>query len=93
MDNNEVLLRLVAIEDSIAAIGERNRRVESDKAWEVSFTRRATICFLTYVTTAGVFWCLSVDSPFRNALIPLCGYLISTLTVPWVKKIWLLRQN
>ncbi len=55
MNESEIQHRLIAIEDELKVINQRNRRVESDKAWETSLLRRATICFLTYMTTASVF--------------------------------------
>ena len=33
----------------IEKIKERNHKVELDKAWETSWTRRLCICFLTYI--------------------------------------------
>ena len=37
------------IESRLSAIEERNKKVERDKAWEVSWTRRVSIMALTYV--------------------------------------------
>jgi len=40
------------LEDRIRAIEDRNIRVETEKAWETSFTRRASIALLTYATAS-----------------------------------------
>ena len=42
MDNKD-------LENEIAKIKERNKRVELDKAWETSWTRKICICILTYI--------------------------------------------
>lgn len=76
-------------EQSIAAIEERNKRVESDKAWETSKTRRALIAGLTYLIAGLYMSSLGVGAPWLNALIPTGGYLFSTLSLPMAKKIWL----
>ena len=36
-------------EKEITEIKERNKRVEKDKAWETSWTRRICIMVLTYI--------------------------------------------
>ena len=47
------------IQKELAAIHERNRRVEMDKAWEVSWTRRIFISAITYVFAA--LWLLTIN--------------------------------
>ena len=37
------------LEKEIKEIKQRNKRVELDKKWETSLTRRLCICLLTYV--------------------------------------------
>ena len=73
----------------IAAILERNKRVELDKAWEISITRRGFIALLTYGITALLFWINALPIPFLQALIPAAAYVLSTLSLPWLKKIWM----
>lgn len=76
------------LEKRIASIEERNQRVEMDKAWETSWTRRVSIALLTYVVIA---LCLSVignDKPFINSLIPVLGFLLSTLALKFIRSIW-----
>lgn len=36
------------VESRIAEIESRNARVATDKAWETSFTRKASIAIMTY---------------------------------------------
>ena len=42
-------MELKEIEQEIIQIKERNKRVETDNAWETSWTRRLCICILTYI--------------------------------------------
>ena len=37
------------LEEHIQKIEERNKRVELDKSWETSWTRKLCICILTYI--------------------------------------------
>ena len=37
------------LEKEIKEIKERNKRVELDKKWETSYTRKICICVLTYI--------------------------------------------
>lgn len=77
------------IEKEIQEIKSRNRKVEADKAWERSWSRRLFIVIATYIVAA--FWLVVIKDtqPFLKALIPAVGYLLSTLSIPWVKRIWL----
>jgi hypothetical protein len=81
------------ISEEINRIKERNNRVELDKAWERSFTRRFTIMALTYVVA--VIWLLMIDESdeFLKALVPVFGYLLSTLSLPFAKRFWLRRRG
>lgn len=81
------------IEERIAKIELRNKRVELDKAWETSWTRKIAIAVLTYI----VVWLylrlvVGVD-PWINAIVPTMGFLLSTLTMGYVKAYWISRQE
>lgn len=81
------------IEQRLAAIEARNKCVEYDKAWETSWTRRISVMLLTYlVITSYLYFVVKVE-PWVNALIPVIGFLLSTLTVSLLKKYWISRQN
>lgn len=80
------------IDAQIRTILKRNARVEADKAWEVSWTRRLLITVLTYAIAILFLWLIANDRFWLNAGVPALGYLLSTLSLPWVKQ-WWIRRN
>ena len=72
----------------IREILERNTRVELDKAWETSKTRRALIATITYAIASFFMYRIGVNDPMVNAFVPTGGYLLSTLSLPIVKTWW-----
>ncbi|MFK7840294.1 MAG: hypothetical protein AB8B83_08200 [Bdellovibrionales bacterium] len=77
--------------NDIADITERNARVEVDKAWETSLTRRAIIAIGTYVIIGGYLEYLGVKDAWLHAGIPVIAYIASTLTLPLFKGVWIKR--
>lgn len=80
------------IESRIAAIEERNKRVEADKAWETSAARKLSIIVVTYVTVVLFLITIDNDAPFINAIVPCIGFFLSTLTVGYFKRGWVDRR-
>lgn len=74
---------------SVDDILKRNARVEADKAWETSKTRRTIIAAVTYLVAAAFMKKIGIDDYFLSALIPTGGYLLSTLSLPIFKQWWL----
>ena len=72
-------------------IRERNARVEADKAWETSWTRRLIIAGGTYIVVSVYLSFLGVQDAMLHALVPPGAYLLSTLTLPVCKRVWLER--
>lgn len=77
--------------NDFAELRERNSRVEADKAWETGWTRRLLIAAGTYLVVALYLSVLGVEGAVFHAAVPPCAYLISTLTLPLVKKFWLVN--
>ena len=73
----------------IESIKERNKRVEADKSWETSKTRRAIIALMTYFIIVIFLYIIGVPEPWFVALVPTIGYVLSTLTLPFFKKFWI----
>lgn len=76
------------LEKRILSIENRNKRVEVDKAWETSKTRRLLLALFTYLAIALYLKYVLQIEPWLNAIIPSIGFLFSTLTLPFFKKIW-----
>ena len=77
------------LEEEISSIKERNKRVEAEKAWETSWTRRILILILTYIVLVIFFIFANIPKPFANAVVPALAFFLSTLSFPFFKKVWL----
>ena len=80
---------LNSIKNSIKKIIDRNRRVEADKDWETSWTRKIIIAVLTYVVIVVFFYFAGLPNPFKNSIVPALAFVLSTMTLPLFKKIWI----
>lgn len=77
------------IEKEIKDIKDRNKRVEKDKAWETSWTRRICIMILTYLVVIAYSYIIKkYDNIFLSSLVPVIGFTLSTLSLKLVRKIW-----
>ncbi|MBP9779872.1 hypothetical protein KBD33_04615 [Candidatus Gracilibacteria bacterium] len=73
----------------IEVLKARNIRVEKEKAWETSWQRKLGIIITTYCVMVLIFLSLGNDKPLINAIIPTLGYTLSTLSMRWIKKLFL----
>ena len=80
---------LKELENEINRINERNIKVESDKSWEISKTRKLIIAVFTYLAIGIYLWYIGIPMAFLNAIVPTAGFLLSTLTLPTFKKLWI----
>jgi uncharacterized BrkB/YihY/UPF0761 family membrane protein len=76
------------LETRIAAIEARNRKVEQDKAWETSWTRRISVAVLTYAVIVAYLVVINNNNPWVNAAVPAVGFMLSTMAMSWVQSIW-----
>lgn len=76
------------VNQEIKLIKERNSRVELDKEWEVSVTRKIIIAILTYFVIVIFFFSAGIANPFVNAIVPTLGFLLSTLSLPYFRSFW-----
>ncbi len=82
MENNN-------LEIEIEKIKERNRRVELDKRWETSFTRRICIMILTYIVVVVYSYIIkNTDNIFLSSLVPVIGFTLSTLSLKCIRYFW-----
>jgi len=82
MNNNE-------IENEINKIKERNKKVELDKAWETSWTRRLFICILTYIVVVIYSKLINqINNIWLSSLVPVIGFTLSTFSLKIVRNVW-----
>ncbi len=80
--------RIEILEREISTIKERNIRVEADKAWEVSAFRIGSIAVITYIIASVVMYFIGVTNYLLSAFIPVIGYILSTQSLPFIKRWW-----
>ncbi len=80
---------LKSLNQRLEAIEYRNQKVEADKGWETSYTRRILLILFTYLAIGLYMWTIAIPRPWFNAIVPSVGFLLSTLTLPFLKKLWL----
>ncbi len=85
--------RFMLLEEEVERIKGRNKKVEFDKAWEVSRCRVLSITALTYAIAVLLFLALGVKEVFLSALIPTVGYFLSTQSLPFIKHWWIGRNG
>jgi hypothetical protein len=76
------------IKKRIEKIESRNHKVESDKAWETSWTRKLLLFTFTYLAIGLYMMAINIPQWWLNAIVPAVGFLLSTLTLPYFKKYW-----
>lgn len=77
------------LNEEIEKIKERNKKVELDKAWETSWTRKICICILTYIVVVIYSYIVrNYDNIFLSSLVPVIGFTLSTLSLKYIRKIW-----
>lgn len=73
----------------IKKIQERNKRVELDKAWETSWTRKICIMILTYLIVVIYSYLIKqYDNILLSSLVPVIGFALSTLSLKYIRKVW-----
>ena len=77
------------ISQEIEKIHTRNRSVEADKAWETSLTRKCLIALFTYILIVLFMYFSGLKNYWINAIVPTIGFILSTLSFPFFKKVWL----
>ena len=77
------------LKEEIEKIKQRNKKVELDKKWETSWTRRICICILTYIVVVVYSYIVTnFNNIFLSSLVPVIGFTLSTLSLKFVRKIW-----
>jgi hypothetical protein len=79
---------LSELETRVSQIEKRNQNVEMEKAWEGSWTRKLLIILFTYLSIALYLYFIVGIDPWINAIVPSIGFLLSTLSLSYFKKMW-----
>ncbi|HEX7368301.1 MAG TPA: hypothetical protein VF261_01440 [Candidatus Saccharimonadales bacterium] len=82
-----------SLKKRIELLEARNKRVEADKAWETSWQRRLAIMALTYLVVVFYLYFVVHIDPWINALVPVIGFFLSTLTVSLYERWKLTRRS
>lgn len=76
-------------EKRLKEIESRNSRVEIDKSWETSLSRRGLLALFTYLAIGFYLQAVNIERPWLNAIVPAAAFMLSTLTMPFFKKMWI----
>ena len=77
------------LEKEIENIKKRNKKVELDKKWETSWTRKICIMVLTYIVVVIYSYLISkISNIWLSSLVPVIGFTLSTLSLKFVRRIW-----
>ena len=77
------------LKKEIESIKERNKRVELDKRWETSWTRKICICILTYIVVIIYSYVVrNYDNILLSSLFPVICFTVSTLSLRYIRKTW-----
>ena len=83
---------IMDIAERIAALEARNLKVEAHKAWEGSWTRRGFIMLVTYIVAVAWLTVIHESNLWLKAVVPVAGFLLSTLTIGPLKHVWVRYQ-
>ena len=81
--------KLKELEERIAKIEERNKKVESDKAWETCTLRKILIIIMTYIFAVLYLKIADNSNPYFGAVVPCVGFFLSTQSIKIIKKWWI----
>jgi hypothetical protein len=82
-------MEISELQKEIENIKERNKRVELDKLWETSWTRKICIMILTYIVVIIYSYITrNISNILLSSLVPVIGFTLSTLSLKIIRKIW-----
>jgi len=87
------MIKIKQIEARVKKIEERNKKVESDKEWELSYSRRFLLMLFTYLAIGLYLQAINIQQPWLNAIVPSVAFMLSTLTLPLFKKLWVRHKK
>jgi len=82
------MMTVEQLEEEIRKIKERNQKVEIDKSWETSRTRKVLLTLFTYIAIGVYLEVINIPRPWLNAIVPAVAFMFSTFTLPFFKNLW-----
>lgn len=79
---------LEELSKEVDLLKQRNKAVDTNKAWETSWSRKLLIIAFTYITIGLYINMIGVENPMIHAIVPSLGFLLSTLSLSFFKKLW-----
>lgn len=83
------MVKIEKLSEEIEKIKERNKKVELDKAWETSWSRKILVSILTYFVIVIFFYFAKLPNPLVNSIVPALAFILSTSTLPLFKRLWI----
>lgn len=80
--------RVSHLEETVERIRLSGKYSNLQKNWENSRIRVITVAVSMYVLTLTFMLILQVQNPIVSALLPTVGYMLSTNSIPLVRRIW-----
>lgn len=77
------------IEHRLSKIESRNQNVTLDKKREWSVERKIAIIIITYLIIGLYLWFIWLDKRYIHAIVPTLGFILSTLSLAFIKNIWI----
>ena len=79
----------MSLEERVNKIEERNKKVELNKSWETSWTRRICIMILTYIVVVFYSYLTTkINNIFLSSPVPVIGFTLSTASLNIIRKLW-----
>ncbi len=89
-----LMVNMEELKKEIEKIEKRNKKVEMDKAWETSLTRRVCIMILTYLVVVIYSYLIKkYDNILLSSLVPVIGFTLSALSIKFIRKFWERKIN
>ena len=83
------LTTIKELETRVKQLEDRNKKIEGNKAWEISFSRKVVLIMFTYLAIGIYMYAVNLPDPWLNAIVPAVAFMLSTLTLPFFRRIWL----
>ena len=82
-------MKIEELEQEVINIKNRNKKVETDKLWETSWTRKLCIMILTYIIVVRYSYLIRKNNNiWLSSLVPVIGFTLSSLSLKFIRKKW-----